>query len=143
METLQFFSDWGLLALRLVLGAIFLIHGWAKLSPASAVGGIPGWTKLLVGLGVPLPGVTAWGVALLEVVGGALLIIGFGTRALAVLFTLNMLVATWAKLKWGAKFTQFDGTGYEFDLLLIVVHLALIGTGAGSLSLDAVLGAPF
>ncbi len=143
MEFLSTFSDWGLLALRLVLGTIFIVHGLAKLSPGSPVGGIAGWTKLLVGLGVPAPGLMAWGVALLEVIGGALLIIGFGARTLAALFTLNMLVATWAKFKWGAKFTQFDGTGYEFDLLLIVAQLVLLTTGAGALSLDAALNLPF
>ncbi len=36
-------SDWGLVALRVMLGAAFIIHGWPKVNPRSHLGGTRGW----------------------------------------------------------------------------------------------------
>ncbi|MER3515365.1 MAG: DoxX family protein, partial [Chloroflexota bacterium] len=86
------FSDWGLLILRLGMGIIFLAHGWPEL-PGGPMGGPAGFGGFLKQMGVPLPTFFAWVVALLETVGAVLLILGLGTRLLAVLFAVDMLVA--------------------------------------------------
>ena len=46
----------GLAILRVVIGLIFVMHGWPKLA-----GGIEGTAAFLGSLGVPLSGVVAWG----------------------------------------------------------------------------------
>jgi len=87
------FSDWGLVILRLAMGITFLVHGWPKLNPNGPIKGPAGFAGFLKQMGVPLPMFFAWVVALLETVGAVLLILGLGTRILAVGFAIGMLVA--------------------------------------------------
>lgn len=81
-------------------------------------------------------------VALLETLGALLLILGLGTRILAVGFAINMFVAI-RLVKIGmmkVKFSEQNGTGWEFEFILMVVALALLFTGSGSIALDPLLG---
>ena len=136
------YSDWGLLILRLATGIIFLVHGWPKLNPNSPMKGPAGFGGFLKQMGVPLPNLFGWLVALLETVGAVMLILGLGTRILAVLFTINMLVAIFVAKKGAMKvgFTAPQGPGWEFDFILGAVALALLFTGAGMIALDPLIG---
>jgi len=136
------FSDWGLLILRIAMGIIFLVHGWPKLNPNSPMKGAAGFGGFLKQMSVPLPGFFAWVVALLETVGAVLLVLGLGTRILAVLFAINMLVAIFvAKIRtMKVGFAAQQATGWEFDFALLAGALALLFTGAGSIALDPALG---
>jgi putative oxidoreductase len=136
------YSDWGLLILRVGMGVLMLFHGWPKLNPNGPMKGPAGFGAFLKQQGVPLPTFFAWVVALLETVGALLLIVGLATRILAIGFAIDMLVAIWL-VKIGmanARFSEQDGTGWEFEFILMVVALALLFTGAGSISLDSLLG---
>jgi len=135
------FSDWGLLILRLGMGIIFLAHGWPKL-PGGPMGGPAGFGGFLKQMGVPLPTFFAWVVVLLETVGAALLILGLGTRLLAVGFAVDMLVAILVAKRGFMKvgFMAQQTTGWEFDFALLAGALALLFTGAGRLALDPVVG---
>lgn len=135
------FSDWGLLILRLGMGIIFLAHGRPKL-PGGPMGGPAGFGGFLKQMGVPLPTFLAWVVVLLETVGAVLLILGLGTRLLAVLFAVEMLVAILVAKRGFMKvgFMAQQTTGWEFDFALLAGALALLFTGAGSLALDPILG---
>ncbi len=130
-------SDWGPLILRLATGAIFLAHGRPKLKP----GGPAGFAGFLKQIGVPFPTFFAWVVILLETVGAVLLIIGLGTRLLAIGFAIDMLVAiVLVKRKMmNAGFVDQKG-GWEFEFALLAQAVALVFTGSGSLALDRVLG---
>ena len=66
-----------------------------------------------------------------EFFGGILLVAGFLTQPAAFLLAVNMLVAIW-KL----KFKQGLVGGYEFDLALLAMALALLVLGPGAFSLD-------
>lgn len=135
-------SDWGILILRLVTGLIFIVHGWPKLNPKSPIKGPAGFAGFLKQMGIPLPGFFAWLVALLEVIGALLLILGLGTRILAALYAIDMLVAI-SVAKRGFMKTTFvaqQTTGWEFDFALLGISLALIFLGSGSLALDPRLG---
>lgn len=136
------YSDWGLLILRVGIGVLMLFHGWPKLNPNGPMKGPAGLGGFLKQMGVPLPTFFAWVVALMETVGAILLIIGLGTRILAVGFVIDMLVAIrLVKMNMAhKKFSEQDGTGWEFEFILAIASLALIFTGAGTLALDAVLG---
>lgn len=132
METLLApYSDWGLVILRVGLAAIFLAHGWPKIN------GIAGVSGFFAQLKIPMPTLSAWIVALLETVGAVLLVVGFGTRVLGALFAFDMLVAIYmAKIRMMKA--PFSGqNGWEFEFALLVGALALVFTGAGSISLDA------
>ena len=122
LNILLVFSDWSLLLLRLVVGIIFLVHGWPKLKKLtetwgnfSMMGFKPGWF---------------WGtiVAVLEVVGGTLLVLGIWVQVPALLLAVQMVVATLWKIKKGEKFSG----GYELDLLLVAGALVLATIGGGS-----------
>lgn len=123
---LSLFSDWSLLVLRLVLGLVFLIHGWPKIkSPKttannfSMMGFRPGYI---------------WGplVAVVEFFGGAALILGFYVQVAALFFVGEFLVINVWKI---AKRQPFVG-GFEFDLLILAVAITLLTLGGGMFSLD-------
>lgn len=60
------------------------------------------------------------------------MIIGIGSRYLAILFSLILLVALF-KVKLAAGFISNTDTGYEFDLLLMVACLHVAVTSPNSL----------
>jgi len=120
----------GLGALRVAVATIFIKHGAQKLF----VFGFSGVTGAFTQMGVPLPGVTGPFIALLEFFGGIALVIGLLTRLIALGFVCDMLGAILlVQLKSGFSH-------YELEFLLLGSSLALVLTGAGEFSVDALLG---
>ncbi len=76
-----------LLAIRLYWGFQFAQTGWGKLQNLERV------TGFFANLGIPFPHANAVFVAGLELVGGVLLILGLGSRLIALLLTGDMVVA--------------------------------------------------
>jgi uncharacterized membrane protein YphA (DoxX/SURF4 family) len=76
-----------IILLRLMAGGVFLWEGILKFVYPNL--GVGRFTKL----GIPFPGVMAPFVAILEIVGGSLLISGFLTRLIAIPFIIEMTVA--------------------------------------------------
>jgi len=119
----------GLAVLRIAAGTVFLAHGYQKLF----VFGFAGVTGAFTHMGVPAPGVMGPLIALLEVFGAIALIFGFLTRLLALLFVCDMLGAILlVQLKNGFSH-------YELEFLLCASSVALIFTGAGGFSVDALI----
>src|SRR5262245_54364779 len=89
-------ADWlpPLLA-RVALGVTFVMTGWGKLHSLDSV------EQFFAGLGIPAPGFQAALVATVELVGGALILVGLGTRLAAVPLAGVMAVAI-ATAKWPA-----------------------------------------
>jgi putative oxidoreductase len=73
--------------IRLMAGGVFFWEGILKFVYTNQ--GVGRFTKL----GIPFPGPTAHFVAVLEIVGGLLLMAGFLTRVIAVPFIIEMIVA--------------------------------------------------
>ena len=122
----------GLALLRIILGVVFFAHGYIKFFKM----GMDGVVGFFTNLGIPAPTVAAWGVTLLEMVGGVALILGIFTPVIGALFAIEMAgVIFFAKR--GAGF--FAPKGYEFELTLLVASLALALSGAGAYSLDKTL----
>ena len=119
----------GLAVLRIATGVVFLNHGYAKMFKM----GIGGVTGFFGHVGVPLPSVMATLITLLEVFGAVALIVGFLTRPIALAFVLDMLGAIFlVQLQNG--FSKF-----ELEFLLLGASVALIFTGAGRYSIDAMI----
>jgi|ERR1700677_1654920 putative oxidoreductase len=76
-----------LLFIRVYWGWQFVVDGWGKLH------NLPKVIEYFGSLGLPAPGPTAYGVSILELVGGVLLALGLGSRLIALLLTANMTVA--------------------------------------------------
>ena len=99
------------------------MHGTSKLT------GWDGWSGMITGtLGLPL--FFAHLVTWVEILGGALLIIGFLTRYAAIALSTIMVVAI-AAVKAPSGF--MNG---ELDYTFLAVLISLIITGPGKLALD-------
>jgi len=122
----------GLTVLRVVVGIVFLKHGWMKLFTY----GMPGVTGMLTMLHIPLPAVAAIVLTWVELLGGLALILGAGTRVASALLAFDMLVAIF---KVHLKNGFFLPTGYEFALTLLAATICLMLAGAGAPSVDKIL----
>ncbi|OAT80604.1 oxidoreductase [Bacillus sp. MKU004] len=122
----------GALILRIALGLTFFVHGFVKFQ-----GGIENTAGFFESLG--LPGFAAYVVALIELIGGVAMILGFGTRVTAVLFAFIMLGAI-AKVKLAGGFLgNGQGAGYELDFALLAMSVYFILVKTASFSLDSKL----
>lgn len=128
---LYLYQDVGLLALRLALGAAFVVHGYPKLFKMFA--GFSGW---LDSMGIRPGKFWALVVGVVEFFGGIAIILGVFTQLAAALIAVNMFVAM-AKVKWGkVGFVEMEKTGWELDLIYFAAAIALAFLGAGSYALD-------
>ncbi len=123
-------ADLGLLALRLVIGAIFLVHGLQKR---------PMWKmqpndKLSAGLLNVLRLLS-----ICEPLGGIAMVVGFLTQLAALGLGIIMLGAI--NLKGRTRKVPFaprDQAGWEFDFMILGGLVALFFIGAGAYALDHV-----
>jgi putative oxidoreductase len=128
MTRLNALQPVGLLLLRMALGIIFIWHGYPKLTHPNVMQG------LFVQHGLPGHFVTVAGV--LEVFGGALIILGFLMRIAALLLAMEMAVAIWKVHSAGGYMAVHN---YEFPLVLAAACFALATVGAGRASVDFAL----
>ncbi len=128
--------DAALLLLRAWLGITFVLHGGQKLFGWFG-GGIPRTSRYLEDLGIR-PG-RFWAVlaGLGEFGGGILVGLGFLTPlgALAIIITMIVAIAAAA----GRHGFWIEHGGYEYNLLIIVVALAIMLSGPGAYALDRAL----
>ncbi len=130
--------DTGLLILRLVVGLTLAAHGAQKLFGWFGGYGLSGTGQFLEQLGFRPGRIYAAQAGAAEFFGGLALAAGLATPAAAAAIIGVMLVAAvTVHLKNG--FFAPSG-GYEYLLVLSTAALALALTGAGSFSLDALLG---
>ncbi|NRQ37841.1 DoxX family protein [Nonomuraea sp. NN258] len=122
-----------LLLARVAVGVIFLVHGYQKF----ATMGLAGTTKFFESVGIPLAGVAAPVVAVLEVVGGLALIAGAALPIVGLLLAVDMVGAI-VFVHAANGFGVADG-GFEFVLALAVASLAIGFTGGGALAVDGLL----
>ena len=122
-------SAWGITILRVVVGIVFLAHGAQKLF----VYHISGVAGMFSHIGIPLPGISAGVVTLVEFLCGIGLILGVATRLSATLLAIDMLVAI---LAVHFKNGFFLPTGYEFAFTLFAANLCLMLSGAGAASIE-------
>jgi putative oxidoreductase len=121
-----------LLVVRLVIGVVFIAHGWQKLFVFGPAGAGAGFASM----GVPLPSITGPLVGVIECVCGAALILGLMTRVTALALACDALGAI---IFFHAKHGFFVPTGIEFVLTLSGTALALSLAGAGDFSIDALV----
>lgn len=120
-----------LAAARGTVGWVFLQSGWGKLH------NLEGVVAFFESLGIPFPALQAPFVAGVEFVGGLLLLLGLGTRLVALPLVGVMVVAIATALRSDLE-TVSDLFGLsEFGYIVMLVSLFVFG--AGSLSLDALI----
>ncbi|MCA9389475.1 MAG: DoxX family protein [Candidatus Magasanikbacteria bacterium] len=119
--------QWGLLILRVVIGAIFISHGYGKLTGSPSLEMFSG---MLGGMGIPAPMFFAWVVALTELLGGIALVLGIFVKPAAYLLAFVMLVAL-GKVKGFAIFGKGE---IDFALLGATLAIAMMGSGKYALA---------
>ena len=129
-------NGWSLTLLRVVLGIIFLYHGYSKLF---VTGGFKGTIGFLTAIGIPLPLYSALLVSVAEFAGGALLILGLLTRWSSIVLLVEMLVAFFKVHLQQGFFITKDAYGYEFILLIIAGLAVVAASGAGKLAVGSIL----
>ncbi|GAA1824666.1 DoxX family protein [Luedemannella flava] len=117
---------------RIVVGLLFLIHGASSLF--GVFGGARGTGKA-VEFGVW----PSWWAALIQLVCGALVMIGLGTRIAAVLASGSMAYAYFT-VHAGEALWPIQNGG-ELAAMFAWSFLLLVATGAGPWSLDALIAA--
>lgn len=116
-------------ALRLVLGAIFIAHGYQKW-----VGGVDYTAGFLDSLGFPMPAVFAVLLIVAELGGGILLLFGAFTHWNAKILAFVSAVALLTVHAGKGFFVSQQG--FEFILLILAGCISLMITGAGRWSVD-------
>ena len=121
-------APYAALLLRLALGTMFVAHALLKVFVFT----LPGTVQFFESLG--LPAALAYATVAAELVGGALLILGIGTRWVAVALIPFLLGATWVHLGNGWLFSAPKG-GWEYPVFLTIATAvqALLGDGAFAL----------
>ncbi|MCD9624253.1 DoxX family protein [Rhabdothermincola salaria] len=120
--------------LRVILGGLFVWHGVDKFQS-----GIDMVESMFDMWGVPLPGLAAPLVAVVEIVGGIALILGLMTRASAMVLSVVMIGAL-VYVKGDVGLIPMDAAGAEVDLAYLGGLLALVALGPGPLSVDMAMG---
>ncbi|MDN8622022.1 DoxX family protein [Corynebacterium sanguinis] len=129
------FRDIYLLVARILLGVVLIAHGWQKFNEWT----LPGTAEAFAGMGVPLPEVTSAIAAIVELVGGLLIIAGAFTPFVGVIVALQMLGAYFFAHMGNGVFV--DNGGFELVGVIAAASLALAGAGAGRFSADQLIDA--
>jgi putative oxidoreductase len=124
-----------LLAVRLYWGWQFMETGWGKLNDIGKVIGF--FTEL----GIPAPALNAYFVSALEFGGGVLLILGLGSRLIALPLVIDMLVAyiTADREALFSIFSNPDKFTAAAPYTFLIASLIVLIFGSGKFSVDAFL----
>lgn len=118
----------GLLFLRIVVGAAFILHGWGKIRDPF------GW----MGPDAGVPDSLEAAAAIAEFCGGAALILGLFTP-LAALGLIGVMLGAlgMVHLPAGHPFVSTSGQSFELPLTYLAVAVMFLLAGPGTWSLDA------
>ena len=131
--------------LRLIVGYGFMEHGYAKI-----LHGPDAFISILHVLQVPAPAILGWATILVELFGGAAVLLGLFVPLVSVPMAMVLLVAIFSVhipngfssiklLSVDGSGAHFGQPGYETDLLYLAGLAALVLGGTGPLALDRML----
>ena len=117
------YSGQALSVLRIVAALLFLLHGTSKLF------GLPPMPE---GMPAPEPGNILWLGALLEMIGGSLLLIGLFSRPVAFLLSGEMAVAYFMFHAPQSLYPSLNGGDAAILFCFVFLYIALAGPGPWS-----------
>jgi putative oxidoreductase len=128
----------GQLLVRLVVGGLFIGHGTQKLFGWFAGPGPDGTEQLMYKIDMHPARRHAFAAGVTETAGGALLAAGLATP-LAAASLIGVMLTAIRKIH-AENGIWNSGGGYEYNLVLIAMLLAVVDGGPGELSADRALG---
>jgi putative oxidoreductase len=134
-ETFLAYVPYIALLTRAWLGGNMMIHGYSKLRNIKKT-----VEEMKQGLGIPM---TATYIStILEFFGGIFLIIGLIVPVIGLFFTIFMIAnIIMRKTKMNAVYIALSSKpSYEIDITYLILSLSLIVLGAGTLSMDSLIG---
>lgn len=131
-KTADGYSD---LPIRLGLGTIFVAHGAQKLFGWFGGYGLEATGQWMASIGLEPGYLMALAAGSMEFFGGLFILLGLLTRAAALGAVVTMVVAIISTHLSNGFFMA--NNGYEFALALLLMALALLIHGSGSVSFDA------
>jgi putative oxidoreductase len=122
-------SGWGIAVVRVIMAFVLIITGYEKL-----ISGIEKVAASMIRNHIPFPTVMAAYITALELIGGALLLVGLGRRWLGLLYVGEFVVVTF--------YVQVPTRGWfdsRLPIMILAGALMLVVAGSGRASLDGVL----
>jgi putative oxidoreductase len=129
----NFFQHPFLLAIRLYWGYSFFQTGWGKLNNIGVV------TEYFRTLNIPLPFLNAYAAATVECFGGILLLLGLGSRLVAIPLAFTMVIALLTTLPNGLQTLYLDPDTLisQKPFTYLFASLVVFAFGPGLFSVDA------
>lgn len=115
----KYHKAWGMLLVRAAAGFVFVNHGWMKLN------NLAGAESFFHMLGLPAGAATL--IAIIEVVGGLMLILGIAPRLAGLVLGIEMIVEL--------ALVGIPGGTHELEMVLAASALAVFLVGGGRLAL--------
>ncbi|MBU4304616.1 MAG: DoxX family protein [Candidatus Omnitrophica bacterium] len=121
----KYYGDIGLLILRLGLGAMFIFHGWPKISGGAQLW--PGFGEAVSFCGINF-GFMFWGfmAACAEFFGGIFIALGIAFRLFCFLLAITMIVASFMHL---GKGEGLAAAAHAIEMGIVFISLFFIGPG--------------
>ena len=126
-------NDFVLLVSRILISALFILFGWAKITAFS------GTVGYMAHVGAPVPVLSAVIAVVMELVVGILILVGFYTRPLAVLLAIYTVATAFI----GHHFWTMTGADQMANMINFYKNVSIAGgllalavTGPGRFSID-------
>lgn len=135
LEGFAKYQPFAMVPVRIALGVIFMAHGGQKLLGWWHGPGLVGFASFLESFGMWPPTVWAAAISLCELVGGGVIFVGYQVRLAALVVS---LIQAWS-LFWvhWPKGLFLANNGYEYNLALLALTLALLLSGPGRFAVSS------
>jgi putative oxidoreductase len=135
-------TDWALLIIRLALATVFIAHGGQKVFGWFGGKGLDATVAGFGKMGIPAP--LAYVAAFTEFCGGVAMLVGLLSRIAGIGLSITMIVAV-AMVHWknGFFLDGPTGPGFEYNLALFALSLAIVIAGPGRIALADIEGRLF
>jgi putative oxidoreductase len=137
-------SHFFILISRILMSSVFIVYGWTKLTNVDSILNNPGTKRFmeLVAHGAAPPTWLGYLIGVIEFFGGIAIILGIGTRWVASLFVIYLIILTYLGHPFWMTGTPGDKANFYKNLAIIGAFLMLALSGGGAASVDGRMSAP-
>ena len=120
-------THWGIFLIRVILGVVFIAHGFQKVFGLFGGSGLAGFMQYITS--IHLPAIVGYYVPFAELIGGILLLLGIAAE-LGALLAAPVMVGAIFTVHWQHGFFS-QNNGFEYPLVLLIGLVAIIIGGPG------------